>query len=714
MRLISAEFRNFRLLRDVKVCFGTGTERKLTVIRGANDSGKTTFLLGLQWVLYGDNALPNAGRNFRLYPVDWDVDRDGGQVEVSAVLEFEKTFRRKTGANKVSESRQRYRLERSVVEAVSGDERTRVSSTVKLLAEHPEGWRTEAEPVAWINQELPDELREVFFMDGDRALGFIQASGSGATSRKKVEDAIRSLLGLGIIDNALRHITTTRRAVNRKAKKIGGDERLEQVSSRLVDLGAMLDQLEEDKSNVSGDLRDVNERISELQEELAVTLQKGDRQDLEDQMNHTRRELKRVHQEGDKASMDHAELFCGMDVAVGLLAPALGPALGILGEMHSDGRIPSATIPVLRDRLDVGECICGESLRVGDKLGEARRSVIERLIEENQRSDQVGEVVTELYYWSSGLGDERGAGGASWTRKFTACAATREDIKQRREECGRRVRRLEKEIDGLPDTDVRGLRDAIRGYEDRQRQLQRMEGEFAATIELRGEEFRELERDRDRLLKVRDRGKKLSAEVDVVRDLENVLLASKQRMANDELARVSESMNGSFSRMIGVDPEQKAIVHRAEISESFDIVVVGPEGRRLSPDKDLNGASRRALTLAFILALAKVSGVKAPNVIDTPLGMASGYVRRAILRLAIEESRQLVLLLTHDEIRGCEDVIDECADVVVTFTNPAHYPVMLVNEPEQEVGGVVLCTCNHRTTCQMCVRQDIVREPNDD
>ena len=713
MRLISAEFRNFRLLRDVKVCFGTGTERKLTVIRGANDSGKTTFLLGLQWVLYGDTALPNAGRDFRLYPVDWDVDRDGSQVEVSAVLEFDKTFRRRNGADKLSGSRRRYRLERSVVEAVSGDEGMRVSSTVKLLAERSKGWQTVAEPVAWINQELPDELREVFFMDGDRALGFIQASGNGATSRKKVKDAIRSLLGLGIIDNALRHITAARRSVNRRVKKIGGDERLQQVSSRLVKVETELNQREEDSSDVARELRNVNERISELQDKLAMTLRKGDRQDLEEQMNQARRELKRLHGEVDKAGREHAELFCGVDVAVGLLAPALGPALDILGEMHSDGRIPSATIPVLRDRLETGECICGESLRVGDKLGEARRSVIERLIEENQRSDQVGEVVTELYYWSSGLEDEPGTGEASWTRKFKECAAAREDIRQRHEESGRRVRRLEKEIDGLPDTDVRGLRDAIREYEDRQGRLREMKGEFAATIELRREERRRLEHDRDKLLKVRDRGRKLSAEVNVVRDVEKVLLATRQRMANDELARVSESMNASFVRMIGVDPEQKAIVQRAEIGESFDIVVLGPEGRRLSPDKDLNGASRRALTLAFILALAKVSGVRAPNVIDTPLGMTSGYVRRAILRLAIEESRQLVLLLTHDEIRGCEDIVDECADVVVTFSNPAHYPVMLVNEPEQEVGGVVLCTCDHRTTCHICVRRDGT-ERNDD
>ena len=133
-------------------------------------------------------------------------------------------------------------------------------------------------------------------------------------------------------------------------------------------------------------------------------------------------------------------------------------------------------------------------------------------------------------------------------------------------------------------------------------------------------------------------------------------------------------MNSVFLEMIGADPEQGAIIQRAEISRDFDIIVYGPSDRTLNPDRDLNGASRRALTLAFILALTKVSEVEAPNVIDTPLGMTSGFVKRSILRTAVRESTQLILFLTHDEIAGCEEIIDEAAGMVFTLTNPTHYP----------------------------------------
>ena len=53
MKLLRAEFENFRMLRDLKLDFANGSDRKLTVIRAANESGKTTILHALQWALYG-------------------------------------------------------------------------------------------------------------------------------------------------------------------------------------------------------------------------------------------------------------------------------------------------------------------------------------------------------------------------------------------------------------------------------------------------------------------------------------------------------------------------------------------------------------------------------------------------------------------------------------------------------------------------------------
>ena len=122
---------------------------------------------------------------------------------------------------------------------------------------------------------------------------------------------------------------------------------------------------------------------------------------------------------------------------------------------------------------------------------------------------------------------------------------------------------------------------------------------------------------------------------------------------------------------------------------------------------ELNGASRRALTIAFILALTRVSEVEAPNVIDTPLGMMSGYVKQAVLQLASNQSSQLILFLTHSEINGCEDILDERAGHIYTVTNPGHYPKILVNDPGINDTRVILCGCNHHQHCHVCERQEV-------
>ena len=58
MKIVSAKFQNFRLLRDLRLDFSTNDAKKLTVIRASNESGKTTLLNALQWALYGEDALP--------------------------------------------------------------------------------------------------------------------------------------------------------------------------------------------------------------------------------------------------------------------------------------------------------------------------------------------------------------------------------------------------------------------------------------------------------------------------------------------------------------------------------------------------------------------------------------------------------------------------------------------------------------------------------
>ena len=219
MKLIRADFENFRLLRRLRLDFAVEEGRAFTVIRAENETGKTTILTALQWAFYGDDALPGGGRDFRLHPIDWAAT-EGNRVPIVVEVEFEtQTLRRSRQGTRVI--KRRYRIVRSTEETVDGATSRRTRSTVRLFRITDAGDEPVEPPDAEINQELPRDLRDIFFTDGDRALRFIEATVKATTKRERVQRAIRSLLGLGVIENALKHIRRAATDINKAARSMG-------------------------------------------------------------------------------------------------------------------------------------------------------------------------------------------------------------------------------------------------------------------------------------------------------------------------------------------------------------------------------------------------------------------------------------------------------------------------------------------------------------
>ena len=701
MKLLAAYFQNFRMLRDLELKFSHDSRKRLTVIRAANESGKTTILHGLQWALYGDRALPNKGVGFRLHPIDWEAGKDKS-VTITVTVEFEVTKYHLTSGIK-RETRHRYRLIRSTIENVDIISRRRPSE-VRLLKLTDTGASPISEPEALINDELPSELREVFFTDGDRALSFIEADVALSTKRKRVQQAIHSLLGLEVINAAIKHVRKSATQVNKKAKQLSGASELNAIATRLEAIENKREQFEVDLEDAKQGFQAYDGKCDEIDHEISAALVKGDREKLKRDLYRVRGEIKQLDQQRQTAKKEHAALFRGRSIATDLITPVLASAFDKLDELHDQGKTPNTTIPVLHDCLDSEVCICGEMLKPGEHDSDKRRAYIEKLICDNQRDDEIQKTITELYYSAKEQRAKVAVGRTEWLGEYRKVLKRRNSLEEQRDKKGRKLRGLEAKLDELPDTDIRGLRETLLNYKEQRDRYLSKKSIIETQLAVLKKQYETQEMERDRLLRQQKKGALILAELDVTQDTVKVLESAYQQITNQELQKVSNLMNSIFLEMIGADHKQKAIIRHTEISPEFDIIVYGPGDRKLNPDRDLNGASRRALTLAFILALTKVSEVEAPNVIDTPLGMTSGFVKQSILRTAVRESEQLILFLTHDEINGCEEIIDEAAGIIFTLTNPAHYPRILVNDPEVIERKVLRCSCDHRNTCGLCQR----------
>ena len=696
MKLISAKFQNFRLLRDLRLDFSTSDDKKLTVIRASNESGKTTILNALQWALYGDDALPNKGKGYRLFPIDWDVP-DGRAIPISVQVDFEKT----TSGLKTNKTN-RYRLIRSVEETTDGHKQ---NSKIELFELAETGADPINPPEAQIARLLlPSNLREVFFTDGDRALNFIEAD-SLTEKRKQIRDAIQSLLGLDVIESALDHLKKTISGLNKDSQNIGSNTELIQIVTELEEIDKKAELLENERDDAKLQFDAVNQSLSEIDKDIEAALVKGDQEELNRKLKKAETELNGIRNREEKLVSEHSQLFRNPPLFRDLLAPVFEKSFEKLNELRDQGKLPSPTIPVLVERLTGVTCICGESLDEHSSDGSRRREHIEKLIRESGKADELQKCLTDLYFGSLALKPIEIIHEQHWVAEYNRISIRHDELETQRVELEKDLAALEVQLEGIKDTDIQELHSTKQDYIARRDSLNDTRIEHERELERLKERHRSLTATHNNLITKQRRGTRILTRLDATRDISQILQNSYDRITNEELQKVSQLMNTLFLEMIGADAEQGAIIQKAEISKDFDILVYGPNERALNPDRDLNGASRRALTLAFILALTNVSEVAAPNVIDTPLGMMDGFVKRSVLKTTVQESSQLILFLTRSEIKDCEDIIENKAGCVITITNSAHYPNILVNDPHINEPQALRCACKDLTECKICKRR---------
>ncbi|SFO57959.1 DNA sulfur modification protein DndD [Mesorhizobium sp. NFR06] len=680
MRLIKARFDGFRLLDGAEFNFSVDKKKNVTVIRAANESGKTTLLSALQWALFGDEALPSTYTTI-------SMDIPEGMVGTTTA---EVTYEVET-----PKGTRRYRLVRSLSDRAGSSSRPK--SSVALEEIKPTGNDSVPNVESYLGQHMPADLREVFFTDGDRALSFIE--GRRGDQQKRVRRAIEQLMGLPLLEAALEHVKKAERDIRAKADNVSGSQQLSDVRAQLEALDLAIPDNEAKLAATTEEIANLSDLYSRADRTLQDALKKGNREEIAGDLQ--RIEKQRAASEARKrtADLDQSRLLSGIDFAKGMMGEKLKAAGKVLDQLRKKGQIPNSTIPVLEERLTHADCICGESLDPNDRDGARRRAHILHLIEDSRATDVLKSRISTIYYESRELTN----GKMAWHDQYVKAYSARTREQETYEELGRQAAELEARLSKIKDNDVQSAREMRDTYlqqlTSKREQATRLDVTVRNLRQQRGERAKEMET----LLARETKGRKFAAELSAAGDLRKIVEQTLVTMKTREVDAVSRHMNELFLQMIGADPD-RAMIRRAAITTDFNIIVYGRNERLLDPSQDLNGASRRALTIAFILALTQVSGVEAPNVIDTPLGMMTGFVKREVVKVAASSSSQLILLLTPDEINGCEDILDQVAGEVVTMTNPAHYPVMLKHDPGTSDARVLICKCDHVSSCEICER----------
>ena len=698
MKIINVDIRNFKLLENVKLTFSLDPNKPLTVIRAENGSGKTSILYALLWVFYGMEGLPPLARELRLASSAAPV---GIPVDVSVMVEF-------NNSNYMGEET-RFRLLRSVIETPNDDIKVdRQTEVIRLTRITNAGEEHENNPEALIRKLVPLRLKDVFFTNGDDVQRFISGQVSDGERQRIVHESIKSLLGIDKLNIAKIDTIAVTKRLRSKAAKAGGSD-TEKREIEVDTIGRLISELE-------NNLRETNEKITNMsdtkiryEKELLAIHGIGDLDKINSRIKKAEKEKLRYEEIKKSILRRMQELLKSVDISWVLLNDELIKGYEGLSTLADKNIIPGVSIEILKDRLDLGKCICGELL---EDDGPHRRNV-EKLVIEQEKVSVKGQRLTQLFHLARNNYDENKSKIdqnntfiENRLRLLDEYTKANDGIKSQVNE----IKYSTEQRERIDEERVSFLTEKIKNIERKLRSEHENIGKITDRLYAKQKHQKEMMDALEDALKVTKIAKDLSLRRDIAEDISSLVTDTLQVLENEYVVRVSDKMNELFLRIVGsTDELDSSIFTKVYIDKDYNIRVGTHSGKHLDTDFELNGASQRALTLSFIWALMEVSGTTSPRIIDTPLGMVAGGVKTRmvdVITMPNEELEfQVVLLLTRSEIRDIEDLLDQRAGIIQTLTCSSNYPEDLINDWKVDYPVSRVCSCNHRQSCQLCARR---------
>jgi DNA sulfur modification protein DndD len=341
MKLKKLEITNFRqFYGTVKLDFSTCPRKNVTVIHGANASGKTALLNAFRWCLYGKIDLPSPDKVVSNRLV---VESDNTKpITVSIAIEFD-------------HDDEIYRLERKRKYRKFDDLKIDPTGPSELTLSKIGGKDKQSEivenPQDRIRQILPEDIQPYFFFDGEDI-------SSLANAEDKIKDGIRNLMSITQIERGIKHLESCVQRFRKEYSNHSGTE-AQNLDSQIAGIENDLQELNITESNTQkkiNSLQKEKQLISERQKKLEPA--KGyqiEREELELKEHNLDNELIENQTKQKRLIRSHGPL------------PFLRKAMTDIDDLIEDKRIKGdlptgAKENFVKDLLNRGICLCEREL----------------------------------------------------------------------------------------------------------------------------------------------------------------------------------------------------------------------------------------------------------------------------------------------------------------------------------------------------------------
>ncbi|MDB9302398.1 AAA family ATPase [Halorubrum ezzemoulense] len=622
MKITQILLKNFMPFNgEVTVNPYTEEGRPLVLVKGENDTGKTSLHTAIKYCFHGvnDRSLRDEFINRQAateadgiskVAISFEAD-DGNVYTVERGVEF----------SQVKEEDDRS-ADKFFLEVFDADGNDVVSSDDRR-----------DEYSRFINQFIPENVADFFFFDAEQLEKFEEAND------EEVRDAIETVLGIKEIENSVDDLEQREKEYEREYSKI--ESTVAEVQQLQEELNDVLDE----KDNLKGTgekkgeiqqrkdkIETKREQLNGIQSELA-TIEEGDE---------IREQLEKVQEDLNKVTGTLDDRIAERDVLRRRAGPLVAAnCAGTIQQLYDvEGTADEAAVinDIIMNR---DECLCGLNLEENPehrekltdrwtKLGSSERKKIANLLDLANNGLNIG-IRKELDRYQRLQSDIR------------SNRARLEELRD--EEAG-----LEQDLEEIERAHLSDLKDREEEVESELEELEDERDELQTRLG-------ELNNEHDKLKSRISSQQEASSEEENYQKL--IDLTSRCRAAMEDIRSelvenrrktVEKHASDTFLELTNRPNYYRGL----KITENYELRVLTEESERSIAEQRPSEGQKQIIAYAFIAGLSEYATRNAPVVVDTPIGRLDPTHKNNLLDYYHRFSDQVMILYQPSELEGSD------------------------------------------------------------
>lgn len=433
---------NFRQFKDkATIKFSQDKNANITLILGINTSGKTTILQSFLWCFYGIASFKTSDQLYNEENAKHMKENETKEISVTVELEH-------AGQEFIIERKQLCKKIGSKVE-LAGPSKLRIFRKNELgVTEQIKDVYVEDA----MNDILPEELSEYFFYDTERF--------GNITEKKDVTNAVKGLLGLTILENAIDHLgrrTRSDSVIGRFYNDLNleGNKDINKIKQDINRFDEQITICKEQIEQTEQELENYSERLKEKEEELRVLAETMSIQNRID-------ELREQYESNLKKIEDANERFL-KDFRNNPLDYFINPLLieadnTLTGTKIEEDFIPGMNASSIDSIIERGYCVCGTEIMEGSNEYNELQNVRKVIPPQS-----IGGLVSEFHSLIKNNIDR----GSNFFSTLSSSYETIINLKHENGELDTQIKKLEEKIKGIDNAkEVQAEVDKIRARID--------------------------------------------------------------------------------------------------------------------------------------------------------------------------------------------------------------------------------------------------------